>query len=279
MRDYCFLFLFQSLFNEFSVLEISASSFLVPQYKLINKIESKRCHHFLDNRFYHIPLTTKVIYFAILFDIELDDFFTVLWILKFNPNFLKCLLDVSINESFGLFLSDYNIRERLRVRKKLHDKVIMKECVEKNALDDNLEVCHKCKNEETIIFKDLSYLPKFCPRLDEINKLSKNFSKSIDSEITSLASAMKPLINARNGMIASLKNMYLIPKNDINIGQLLEPLPLTHHHLTQTELKLLNRVNDLESELAKVYREILPLREIIEERIAKRIKEKSKYVR
>jgi hypothetical protein len=186
---------------------------------------------------------------------------------------------VSINESFGLFLSDYNIRERLRVRKKLHDKVIMKECVEKNALDDNLEVCHKCKNEETIIFKDLSYLPKFCPRLDEINKLSKKISASIDSAITSLASAMKPWINARNGMISSLKNTYLIPNKNINIGELLEPLPLTHHNLTQTELKLLNRVKELESDLAKVYREILPLREIIEERIAKRIKEKTKYVR
>jgi hypothetical protein len=80
-------------------------------------------------------------------------------------------------------------------------------------------------------------------------------------------------------MISSLKNTYLIPNKNMNIGELLEPLPLTHHNLTQTELKLLNRVKELESDLAKVYREILPLREIIEERIAKRIKEKTKYVR
>ncbi len=155
----------------------------------------------------------------------------------------------------------------------------MKECAEKNALDDNLEVCQQCTNGETITFKDLSYLPKFCPRLDEINKLSKNISASIDSAITSFASAMKPLINARNEMIANLKNTYLIPKKDINIAQLLEPLPLTSPNLTQTELKLLNRVMELESELAKAYREILPLRKIIEERNLKRIKEKTKYVR
>ncbi len=186
---------------------------------------------------------------------------------------------MSSNESFGLFLSDDNSRERLKVRKKLHDKVIMNECVEKNTLDDNLKVCKKCKNEETIIFKDLSYLPKFCPRLDEINKLSKNLSASIDSASTSLASAMKPLINARNGMITTLKNIYLIPKNNINIGQLLDQLPLTNPHLTQTELKLLNRVKQLEIDLANAYREILPLREIIEERNIKRIKEKTKYVR
>ena len=186
---------------------------------------------------------------------------------------------MSINESFGLFLSDDNSRERLKIRKKLHDKVIMRKCVEKNALDDNLKVCQKCKNEETIIFKDLSYLPKFCPRLDEINKLSKNLSTSIDSTITSLASAMKPLINARNGMIVNLKNIYLIPEKDINIGQLLEPLPLTSPNLTQTELTLLNRIKELESDLAKAYREILPLRTIIEERNVKRMKEKTKYVR
>jgi hypothetical protein len=155
----------------------------------------------------------------------------------------------------------------------------MKDCAEKNALDDNLEVCQKCKNEETITFKDLSYLPKFCPRLDEINKLSKNISTSIDSAITSLASAMEPLINARNGMIANLKNTYLIPKKYFNIGQLLEPLPLTSPNLTQTELTLLSRVKELESDLAKAYREILPLREIIEERNVKRMKEKTQYVR
>ena len=155
----------------------------------------------------------------------------------------------------------------------------MKECAEKNDLDDNLEVCQQCTNGETITFKDLSYLPKFCPRLDEINKLSKNISASIDSAITSLASAMKPLINARNAMITNLTNTYLIPKKYINIGQLLEPLPLTSPNLTQTELKLLNRVKELESDLAKAYREILPLRKIIEERNAKRIKEKTKYIR
>lgn len=155
----------------------------------------------------------------------------------------------------------------------------MKECAEKNALDDNLKVCKRCKNGEMIRFKDLSYLPKFCPRLDEINKLSKNISASIDSAITSFASAMKPLINARNEMIVNLKNIYLIPEKNIDIGQLLEPLPLTSPNLTQTELKLLNRVMELESELAKAYREILPLRKIIEERNAKRIKEKTKYVR
>jgi len=176
-------------------------------------------------------------------------------------------------------LSNDNIRERLRVRKKLFDKVILKECAEKNALDDNLEVCQKCQRGETITFKDLSYLPKFCPRLDKINKLSKNISTSIDSAITSLASAMKPLINARNGMIANLKDTYLIPKQYINIGQLLEPLPLTSPNLTQTELTLLNRVKKLESDLAKAYREILPLREIIEKRNSKRSKEKTKYVR
>lgn len=176
-------------------------------------------------------------------------------------------------------MSNDTIRDRLRVHKKLFDKVILKECVEKNTLDDNLEVCQKCKNGETITFKDLSYLPKFCPRLDEINKLSRNISISIDSAITSLASAMEPLINARNGMIANLTNTYLIPKKYTNIGQLLEPLPLTSPNLTQTELTLLNRVKELESDLAKAYREILPLREIIEERNVKRLKEKTKYVR
>lgn len=82
-------------------------------------------------------------------------------------------------------MSKDNIFDFLKNRKESMKKEIMKECKKRNALKDNLEICHKCIAGKMIRFSHHPQLPNNCPRHDElkkqveyINKIMKNQEKT-----------------------------------------------------------------------------------------------------
>ena len=77
-----------------------------------------------------------------------------------------------------------NIFEFIKHNQELTKIKIMKECKKRNALKNNLEICHKCINGKMIRFSNHPQLPNNCPRHDEfkkqveyIHKITKNIEK------------------------------------------------------------------------------------------------------
>ena len=148
------------------------------------------------------------------------------------------------------------------------EKELVKICEERNIVDEKSEVCKKCKHQETLTVEDIMNAPKNCPRLKDFNK--------VFDPLVSLSQAIEPLTLSLSSLGDMVKE-FERASSMISLASI-EPLELAsvRPHLTQTELKLLDRINKLDNQLKKANKEIATLRAIIKEMTSKK---EIKYIR